>query len=102
MHAFKHSGIALSLLISSCTLPSGPAYAQACGPHAEGMELLARNHQEFPVFQGLSDSGTAIQVFASATGSYTVVAVMPNGMGCVLDTGQAASVTSVRRPESKS
>ena len=77
-----------------------PAAAQTnCGNHEEGMKQLERVHGEHRVFQGLSDKGLIIVVTASVAGSYTVLLVQPSGIGCVVDSGEAATVTAIRAPE---
>ena len=77
-----------------------PAHAQTnCGNHEEGMKQLERVHGEHRVFQGLSDKGLIIVVTASVAGSYTVLLVQPSGIGCVVDSGEAATVTAIRAPE---
>lgn len=70
--------------------PFNPALAQqACGERAKFMIKLEESFAELPVAMGLTDKGAVLEVFASKNGSWTFLLTMPNGMTCVMDSGQA-------------
>lgn len=64
-----------------------------CGSYVQIAERLAGDYEEQRAFQGLSTSGHALEVWAApGIGSWTVVLVTPDGMGCVLDAGVSGFV----------
>ena len=78
--------------------PSNQALAQqACGERAKFMIKLEQSFAELPVAMGLTSKGAVLEVFASKNGSWTFLLTMPNGMTCVVDSGQAwETVVAVR------
>lgn len=94
--------LAATVGIGSCGVQT-PAIAQAqCGLDLQTtVENLAKQYQEFPVFVGQSESGYVLQVFASKSGSFTILGV-DAAKTCILDSGESATVTPVRAPESRS
>ncbi len=70
-------------------LLAGPAIAQpACGERAKFMNKLEQTFAEHPVAMGLTSKGAVLEVFASNNGSWTFLITMPDGLSCVVDTGQ--------------
>ena len=69
--------------------PFSPATAQqACGKRDTFMVKLEENFAERPIAMGLTDKGSVLEVFASKSGSWTFLVTMPNGMTCVVASGQ--------------
>ena len=67
-----------------------PAFAQAaCGDRTPLARQLETAHKEVQQAIGLSSDGRVIEVFASASGSWTVLMTSPNGLTCVVATGEA-------------
>ena len=83
-------------LISLCTvlllvggLFSTPAAAQrVCGDRGSIAGKLEFNYSEGPVAMGLSMDGSVIEVFASNSGSFTILKTHPSGVTCVIVTGE--------------
>ena len=70
-----------------------PAYGQEqrqqkCGPAEGAIKGLADKYHEVPVWAGLVSGGKAIiMTFQSPEGTWTQVAMLPNGMACLLASG---------------
>ena len=82
---------ALALLAFGVFGLSRTAHAQAanCGPHADVVAGLARNYRETVVAMGISSGGNMIEVFASDTGSWTIIFTTPDGVSCLGASGGA-------------
>ena len=78
------------LLAAALAAVAAPACAQAvCGPRAEIAARLAGEFAEVPIGRGLSADGRMVEVFASADGSWTLVATRPDGHACLAAVGEA-------------
>jgi hypothetical protein len=63
--------------------------APACVKRADLLKHLSEKYQEVPAAVGLGDNGSLLEVFATADGStWTVAISMPNGVACMVATGQ--------------
>jgi hypothetical protein len=60
-----------------------------CGKRTDVVRMLHDNFGEGPIGQGLADSGAVAEVFLSAKGTWTIVATTPNGVSCMVGTGQS-------------
>ncbi len=78
-----------ALLISSI---SSPVAAQAinnnCTLRTNALSQLEAQYKERPVSIGLSASGAVVEVVASETGSWTILVTTPQGMSCMIATGE--------------
>ncbi len=79
----------------------GVAFAQqqrACASRDAALQHLAKKYSEEPVAIGLANNGGVLEVLSSDGGSWTIILTMPNGVSCMLATGQSweaiAPVTS--------
>ena len=78
----------LAALAALTAIGTSPASAQsACGPREQLVRLLADQYKEDPVGIGLSQPGQVLEVFASSTGSWTMVMTMPDGKACMIAAG---------------
>ena len=71
-----------------------PAVAQAqnnnCGPRERVLTTLAEKYHETRRSIGLATQGRVMEVFASdESGSWTIIVTMPNGVTCLVASGQA-------------
>jgi len=67
-----------------------PAQQRACGQRAAIVEKLNNKYGESVQGVGLAANNSILEVFASAeTGSWTITVTMPNGMTCLVASGQA-------------
>ena len=66
------------------------AMAQAvCNERARFVEQLAGSYAENTVGLGLVNNGNVLEVLASRKGSWTILITKPNGMSCVVATGES-------------
>lgn len=77
-----------ALLIAEAV--AAPASADlTCGERVPMTQQLETVHKEVQQAVGLSSGGGVIEVFASASGSWTVLMTYPSGVTCVVATGEA-------------
>lgn len=74
---------------------AAPAFAQAvmpgpaCVKRDELVKHLTGQYQEAPAAVGIAYNGTLLEVFASKSGeTWTVMLTMPNGISCMVASGQ--------------
>lgn len=79
------------LLGGSSILPvaASAQVMMSCGQHNDVTTALKKVYSETPVAIGLSNNGHMVEVFAAATGSWTIVMTSPAGYSCVIGAGQA-------------
>jgi hypothetical protein len=82
--------LALTPFAVAAFLPSpAPAAERPCAQTDRLSELLDRSYGEMPVSTGLQRNGQLLQIYASpTTRSWTAVTTTPQGVSCVLATGQ--------------
>ncbi|MFQ5958023.1 MAG: hypothetical protein ACE5LF_01500 [Alphaproteobacteria bacterium] len=67
-----------------------PAGAQAaCGDRDKFVVLLGENYAERAVAIGLTASGRVLEVFTALSGTWTILVTYPNGVTCVVATGES-------------
>lgn len=91
---FKFSKLGAAVLASAFAIPifltPATATAAKCGDRATLIETLKTRYKEVPVAMGISQKSTeAFEVFASETGSWTVVMTRSNGLACVMAVGHS-------------
>jgi ABC-type transport system involved in cytochrome c biogenesis permease subunit len=63
---------------------AAPAQAQVpCAMRDVLAQSLANRHGEVPVSRGLTAEGNLLEVFASTSGSWTVVITRPTNLACI-------------------
>ena len=76
-------------LVATVLLVAGAAIAQTmCGERRAVVEKLGQTYSEAPVSIGLANNGSLIEVFASSSGSFTIIMTQPNGLSCVMAAGE--------------
>lgn len=79
---------ALTILAALIATPA--AAQQQCGPEAPVMQMLQESHGEIPFAEGVSQRGARIVVVVNPeTRSYTILAVSPQKIACMVDAGEA-------------
>jgi hypothetical protein len=73
--------IALALLIGTAE-----AQTTACNLRSVILNMLDQKYKEIPVGMG-NGSGYLLEVFVSDNGTFTVISSYPNGMSCLLASG---------------
>ena len=87
---YKIAMLVVLATLAVTTLPFAPASAQGvnrCGLRAGVVATLEQRHQEVQTALGLTAKGSLIEVFASPSGSWTIIQTSPNGMSCVMAAG---------------
>ena len=84
----------LILVIGVMTLAvvttSTPSMAQLmCGKRIEVVNNLRTNYQETVTNIGLVNNGLVLEVLSSKSGTWTILVTKPNGVACVMATGDA-------------
>lgn len=78
----------LALLIIALATPLA-GQVRNCGPREAVVTRLAENYGETRQSMGLGSNNAVIEVFASdKTGSWTITVTQPNGMTCLVASGQ--------------
>ncbi len=63
--------------------------AQApCTMRDDLVKLLASKYKEGPVSFGTANGKAVVEVFASETGTFTIIATRANGLSCIIAAGQ--------------
>jgi hypothetical protein len=73
--------------IQSSLVSSALAQPQ-CGPRDQIVKALGETFKEAPVGMGVTEPGQLIELFASSSGSWTMVATTPNGTSCLVAAGE--------------
>ncbi len=60
-------------------VPSSAGAQTSCGPREQ--------YKEDPVGMGLAQPGQVLEVFASSSGSWTMVITLPDGKACMIAAG---------------
>ena len=85
--AFTATAVAFLLLLGA---PPSASAQSACTTHAEVMKQLDSRFSETPVAMGLADNGGIVEVFSTKDGiTWTMVLTTPNGMSCLIASGEA-------------
>jgi len=70
-------------------LISGNAFGQSiCAGHEAVVEKLKKVFGEEPTGAGLSSNGGMLEVYASERGTWTIVLTRPDGLSCLIATGE--------------
>ena len=68
----------------------GMAEQAACGDRDELIKTLKQRYKEVPVAAGISQKNTeAFEIFASESGTWTVVMTTSTGMTCIMAAGHS-------------
>lgn len=80
---------AVCLAVLYAVASAAPAAAQpVCMPHEDLTSALLEDHEEQPVSMGVDLRGIIVEVFAAPSGSWTLVVTKPDGISCLLATGE--------------
>ena len=83
------TGLVLSVMCLTTTAPAQNAVPAACTDRNQAMSHLSVKYSEAPVAMGLANNGGVVEVLASKAGkSWSIVITMPNGMTCLVASGE--------------
>jgi hypothetical protein len=86
---FRLSIAALAALLISMGANSTATQAQTlCGARMDLVRDLKKEFAEDPIAMGLARTGAMVEVFSSATGSFSILMTQPSGTSCVVATGE--------------
>lgn len=60
-----------------------------CSKRSKFLDSLAQGYAESPVAMGLVSNGSVLEVLTSEKGTWTIIVTLPNGMSCVVASGEA-------------
>ncbi len=67
-----------------------PSMAQSvCGKRADIVKRLSSGFEEQPRSAGLAADGKLVEVFASKTGTWTIIFTQPGGLTCLVAVGDS-------------
>ncbi|KIC16410.1 hypothetical protein [Leisingera sp. ANG-DT] len=101
----KNSIFALPLALAAVTMAAAPAAAQSrnCAPRDAVIKRLAEKYGESRQSIGMGQQGMVMETFASAdTGSWTITVTTPNGLTCLVASGQSYEVLAEALPNTDS
>ena len=77
-----------SLSLAMLSQPAGAQPQRLCGGRAAILERLDKSYDEKAQAIGLSADGGVVEIFASPSGSWTVLITYPNRPTCLVMAGQ--------------
>ena len=81
---------ALLLAVAAVPFLISSASAQArCGPRDKIVKALGENFKEAPIGIGITEPGQVVELFASSSGTWTMVVTAPNGTSCLVAAGES-------------
>ncbi len=93
--------LALSLGFAGVILASHAAFSQTaqCAPRETATASLAEKYGETRRGIGLAGQGAVMEVYAAdATGTWTILMTLPNGMSCMVASGQGYETVTEELP----
>jgi hypothetical protein len=78
----------LAAFVFALNVPAANAQT-ICGQRAKFLEHLAKNHNEAPTSIGITNSGQVLEVLSSKDGGWTIILTHPNGVTCLMASGEA-------------
>lgn len=79
---------AVAALLLALGWPPGAAAQSVCAPRDAVVATLEKDYSEVPVSRGLSSNGAVIEVLASPSGTWTIVATRATGLTCMIAAGE--------------
>ncbi len=91
----------VALALSVRAAPTAAAGLLLCAKYEAIAADLRQVYDERPVASGISRAGKAyMELWASESGTWTILVVLPNGLSCVTNSGRDFDLvrTSIKRP----
>lgn len=83
------TAIMAGFLSTAAMLPAAAnAQQAACADRASLVSSLSNNYAEHPTSMGLAANGAIFEIFASDKGSWTILVTRPDGVSCLMATGE--------------
>ena len=74
------------------------AQSQNCAPRDVVLEKLAKDFSETRRAIGLGAENVLVEIFAAASGSWSILVTFPNGATCLVASGEAFEMIGEPRP----
>lgn len=92
-------GFSVSSALALAALPARGDGLQHCGPRQAIIDRLSDRFGETRQSVGLAGNNTVVETFASAeTGTWTIIVTRPNGLTCLVASGQSFEALAVTAP----
>ncbi len=91
----------LPLVVLILLMRAETAAAGLCARYEAIATDLRRVYDERPLASGISNAGKAyMELWASESGTWTILVVLPNGLSCVTNSGRDFDLvrTNIKRP----
>lgn len=82
-------GLAGALLAAEARAEVRAAAPAPCGPRDQVLAALAGGYGETRRAVGLAENGAAVEILVSDSGSWTIIASLPDGTSCLVASGAA-------------
>lgn len=77
---------------------AGPVCAQPCAPRADAVDGLEKRFGEAQTYVGIGQN-SVLEILANpATGTWSALVTTPDGMSCMIMSGQAFAIISAPKP----
>ncbi len=88
------------LCLLGMVLVSASVHAQErCGERSKFVELMETRFGETHQAFGITSEGTMVELFASPSGTWTLVLSLPNGSSCLIGAGTDWTETPEEKPK---
>ena len=99
MSAIKRSALVAAVFLLA--LPVGAAAQRPhhqpgqvpCGTRDQVVKVLKETYGERAMAHGIAHSGSLAEVFIGPSGSWTIIATSPNGISCMIGSGESWETT---------
>ena len=85
----KHLISVLAVMTAFAVLTPAVSAETVCGEREKFIDHLSTSYNEAPRAIGLASNGNVLEVLVSAGGTWTIIVTRPNGMSCVVASGEA-------------
>ncbi len=82
------AALAISAFASFATMSAASAQS-VCSERTKFVDQLSVNYAENTVGLGIVNNGSVLEILVSKNGTWTILVTKPNGISCVVATGEA-------------
>ena len=86
--------LGIAAMVFAATQSPAQTAAPQCGTRADVMQALASRYGETPQAMGLAPDNRLMEVYASASGSWTLTISLADGRTCLIAPGQSFEALS--------
>lgn len=89
MKSLLQVSVLAAVAATSTSIPYAEAQTVPCGPRESIVQALDGKYEERRIGAGLQPGRGVVEVYASESGSWTLLLTLPNGAACILGAGEA-------------